>query len=73
MKSVGAMDAATRKAAILPLNESLGAAAALDPINRISCLELSNYLRNTLLRDTTARRTISKFGCNSWIPQWWNS
>ncbi len=28
------------------------AATALDPVNRVSCCELSTYMRNTLLRDT---------------------
>ena len=42
-----------------PLRASLDESAALDPVNRISYLELTNYMRNTLLRDTDAMSMAS--------------
>jgi len=37
-----------------PLLESLGRARGMDAVNRLSYLELRNYLQNTLLRDSDA-------------------
>ncbi|MEO5936005.1 MAG: asparagine synthase C-terminal domain-containing protein, partial [Terriglobales bacterium] len=42
-----------------PLQRSLDESAHLDPVNRISYLELTNYMRNTLLRDTDAMSMAS--------------
>ena len=45
--------------AMAPLRASLDDSAALDPVNRVSYLELTNYMRNTLLRDTDAMSMAS--------------
>jgi asparagine synthase (glutamine-hydrolysing) len=45
--------------AFAPFRQSLQDSAQLDPVNRISYLELTNYLRNTLLRDTDAMSMAS--------------
>ncbi len=45
--------------ALAPLRDSLAASDGLDPVNRVSYRELSNYMRNTLLRDTDAMSMAS--------------
>ncbi|HUS19844.1 MAG TPA: asparagine synthase (glutamine-hydrolyzing), partial [Terriglobales bacterium] len=45
--------------ALAPLHASLEAAKDLDAVNRISYLEISNYMRNTLLRDTDSMSMAS--------------
>lgn len=45
--------------ALAPLRRSLDESAGLDAINQVSYLELSNYMRNTLLRDADSMSMAS--------------
>ncbi len=45
-------DGMAQEAALRPLQDSLAASRALDPINRLSYLESRSYMLNTLLRDS---------------------